>query len=339
VIRALAVAVGVVAAFAGSVAAFAAIQSVGPEDRTGEFGFGDAARVPPGGGTLLESRNFARVVAALERELGRDGAVQTLDVRPTGATATARSGGRIRYVEIDASGRSRTRDAGAATPAALVPIARIDAGAIDRILAGVRRETRASVDSLVLQGTARQWNVRMADGEPDAFIGNLDGRGLRLPGEPDPEPVGAAPDSLLRAGNLARVLAAARKEISGAARVTALDIRPDRVTLELDANGRTLSLAYGFDAQLTSRDLRARTGDARAVSLDELDPGAVERMARSARRVAGARGLADVQYVLLAADGVARPHPELLLYLPAGHEPGYVVADLRGRGLTWPGRG
>ena len=69
--RFLALLVGLVAALGGSYAAFAAMRAVGPENRTDEFGFGDGATVSPGGGDLFESRNFALVVAALERELGR----------------------------------------------------------------------------------------------------------------------------------------------------------------------------------------------------------------------------------------------------------------------------
>ncbi len=140
----------------------------------------------------------------------------------------------------------------------------------------------------------------MRSGEPDAYVANLDGSGVRLPGEPNPEPVGAGPDSLLRAKNLKRVLAAARKE---GTKVLALDVRPDRVSIELDANGRTLSLAYGYDAQLTSRDIRATTGvPVKPVDIDRIDPAAIERMARTARRAVKSKGLADVQYALLNLD-------------------------------------
>jgi hypothetical protein len=35
---------------------------------------------------------------------------------------------------------------------------------------------------------------------------------------------------------------------------------------------------------------------------------------------------------------VIKPRPELLLYRTQGAQPTYLVADLHGRGLTWPGR-
>ena len=83
---------------------------------------------------------------------------------------------------------------------------------------------------------------RHADGgEPDSFIANLDGGGLRLSGEPNP--VGrSAPRRTRCCGpqNLAKVLAAARKEAPADARVTGFDIRPDRVAFELDTGGREL---------------------------------------------------------------------------------------------------
>ena len=325
--RALAALVGIFAAFAGSYVAFGFVQSVGPDNRINEFGYGEAATRPPDGGSLIESDNFARVVTALKRELGADGAVQSLTVELFVANAIAQRDGSLRYVEVDASGRSRARDGGRANPAGLVPVARIDPGAIDRILA----KTGPAIERLTLQGT-REWTIDMRSGEPDAYVANLDGTGVRLPGEPNPEPVGAGPDSLLRAKNLERVLAAARKEGTD---VLSLDVRPDRVSIELDAGGRTLALAYGYDAQLTSRDIRATTGvPVRPVDLDDIDPTAIERMARTSRRAVGSKGLADVQYALLSLDPRGWS-----LYLAQGSDPPYVVANLRGRGLTWPGRG
>jgi hypothetical protein len=121
--------------------------------------------------------------------------------------------------------------------------------------------------------------------------------------------------------------------------VTGLDVRPDRVSVTLDTGGRTLELDYGYDAQLTSRDLRAKTGaPEKAIPLAGIDPAAIERMARSARRLVDSPGLGEVQYVLLDTDGTLRERPELLLYRAPGAQPTYLVADLHGRGLTWPGR-
>ncbi len=334
-IRFLSVVLGVVAAFAGSLLAFDAIQAVGPENRTGEFGFGDAATRVPGGGSLMESRHFGLVLAALQRELGSDGAIESLELRPLEASASGRSGGVRKLVYVDASGRSRAIAGGELTPAAAVPVARLDPAAIDKLVAGARKQASAPLERITLAGGPREWTVRMTGGTPDTLIANLDGGGVRLQGEPNPEPVGASPDSLLRASNLKRVLGAASKEGS---RVTALDVRPDRVSIELAANGRTLALGYGYDAQLTSRDVRAKSGDEKAVPIGDLDPDAIERMARSAKRAVDSPGLADIQYVLLDAEGVIKQRPELLMYRLTGAQPPYVVADLHGRGLTWPGR-
>ncbi len=334
-IRFLSVLLGVAAALAASLAAFSLMQAVGPEDRTGEFGFGDAATQVPGGGSLMESRHFGLVVAALQRELGSDGAIESLELQPLQASASGRSGGVRKLIQIDASGRSRATDGGELTPAAAVPVARLDAAPIDKLVAGARKEAGAPVERITLAGGPREWTVHMTGGTPDTLIANLDGGGVRLQGEPNPEPVGAAPDSLLRAANLKRVLDAASKE---GTRVTSLDVRPDRVTLELEAGGRTLALMYGYDAQLIARDVRAKSGDDKAIPLGDIDPAAIERMARTARKAVHSPGLADIQYVLLDAEGVIKPRPELLLYRTGGAQPTYLVADLHGRGLTWPGR-
>ena len=210
--RFLAVLLGVAAAFAGSLLAFSAIQAVGPKDRTGEFGFGDAANRVPGGGSLMQTRNFPLVVKALQRELGAGGAIESLDLQPLEASASGRSGGVRKLVYIDASGRSRSQDGGEATPAARSRSSRLDAAAIDKLVSGARKQASAPVERMTLAGGPREWTVHMTGGEPDTLIANLDGGGLRLQGEPNPEPVGAAPDSLLRAKNLSRVLDAAAKE-------------------------------------------------------------------------------------------------------------------------------
>jgi hypothetical protein len=274
----------------------------------------------------------------LKRELGPEGAIENLTVRPTDASAQAREGELVRYVDIDASGRSRSRVGDRGTPAGLVPVARLDAKAIDKIVLEAAKASGVYVEGLSLYGGNREWNVDMLDGgEPDRFVANLDGKGLRLPGEPNPEPIGAAPDSLLRAANLERVLDAARKATSADARVTSFDVRPGSVALEFDQDGRTLALAYGYDAQLMRRDLRPATGaPTESVALSDLDPQGPERMARSSRRAVGSKGLAEVQYVLLNVSSDTAP--TLSLYRQSGSEPLYLVADLHGRHLTWPGR-
>ena len=337
--RALAMVIGLLAALGGSYAAFGAMRAVGPENRTGEFGFGDAALISPGGGDLLQSRNFALVVAALERELGPEGRVSYLRVERTGAQATARVGDIERSVQIDASGRSRATDTGKADPAVRMAVSKLDAGAIDKIVSESQRQSRALVESLSLQGNTREWTADMDGGEPDSFVANLDGSGLRLPGEPNPVGIGASPDSLLRAENLARVVAAARKEAPADARITAFDFRPDRVGFQLETGGRELTLDYGYDAQLSSRTLRAKTGvDSGSIGWDDVDPEAPERMARAARKALGEK-LADVQYVLLNLTPIPGRKAGLSMYFPSGHDPLYGVADLHGRRFTWPGRG
>ena len=329
--RALAMLIGTVAALAGSYYAFELMQKVGPEDRTNEYGYGG-----DGDGDLLTSADFPRVQAALMRELGADGRLTSLSVEPTRASAMGRVGDRKRYVEVDAAGRSKARDGDAADQGAAMPLAKLDAAAIDKLVASAREQGGAPVESLQLQSWTRDWRIELDGGDPDSFIGNLNGSGVRLQGEPNPEPVGASPDSLLREENLARVLAAARKAAPSGARVTRFDVRPERVSFELEAGGRELLFDYGYDADLLSRDVRARTGvDSGSIGLEQLDAGVVERIARGAR-AAGLKGLADVQYVLLNLSPGSKP--ELSMYLPQGSDPPYVVADLRGRRVTWSGR-
>src|SRR4051795_10904493 len=132
--RALAILVGLVASVAAAFGAYSAIRAVGPPDRTGDFGYGDAALAPPGGGTLLQSRNFKAVIAAMHRELGDDGRLQSLDVEWTKANAVGVVGNQMRYVDIDAAGRSQSRSGNDAGLGARVPLAKLDPEAIDKLV-------------------------------------------------------------------------------------------------------------------------------------------------------------------------------------------------------------
>src|SRR4051794_12404525 len=326
--RLLAILFGFLGAVVGSYSAYTFIRDVGPSDRSNDYGYGNAATAPPGGGTLLQTRNFKAVVAALHRELGPEAKLMSLDVKWTEASAMARENGRLISVDVDASGRSQSRVSADDSPSlsALVPLSRIDPAAIDRLVASARKQNSAPVEEIRLEGNSRQWSIDMVRGEPDSLIANLDGSGVRLSGEPNPEPVGASPDSLLQKANLDKVLAAAKREAGGATKVTDFDIRPDRVSFTFANGSRELDLAYGYEAQLTSRDVKAKTGapDEGSVSLESIDTSAIARMARA--KVA--KGLGNVQYVLLNKPTFPGEKLGLSMYLSTGSDPSYVTADL-----------
>jgi len=332
-VRAIIVFFALIATVAGAYGGFLLMREVGPADLSNTYGYGGTADAPEGGGSLLQSRNFVRVKEALERELGPDARIQHLNVGPLDADATAMVGDRMVRVEVDLAGRSQQRDVGEASPGAGISPGKLDPDALDKINKAARKENDSSVESLTLQGSSREWSVEMLRGEPDSFIANLDGGGLRLSGEENPEPVGAGPDSMFRAKNLQRVLDAAAKE---GTRVIDVSIWPERVSISLEKGGRQVRLDYGYEAQLTNRDVQALSGGQRGtVALSRIDAGAITRMARH-REV---KGLKNARYVLMQPAGVFGDKPMLLLYLPEGSDPPYVVADLKGRGLTWPGRG
>lgn len=324
--RAFAVFLGLIASVAGAYGGFLLMREVGPGDLTGQYGRGDATI----SGNLMQSENFARVKEALERELGADGRIVNLNVELLEATATAVEGDRLVNVRIDAAGRSEKNAFGDAEPRGTMPVSKIDAGAVDVIRAAAQKETGEPVKNLSLYGANRQWTVYMLRGEPDSFIANLDGKGLRLSGEENPDPVGGEADSMLRAKNLKKVLTAAAREGD---RVVDLTVWPERVSVVMEAKGREVSLDYGYDAELTSRDVRS--GSSRdSIAISRIDPKAIERMAKS-RYV---KGLKNAMYAIFRATPIDGT-PQWLLYMPEGSDPLYVTADIKGRGLSWPGRG
>jgi hypothetical protein len=328
--RAFAILIGLIATLAGSYAGYTVMRAVGPDNETGNFGFGDAALSPPGGGTLLQSKNFPLVVKALERELGSDGGVTYLNVEIASATGTGkRSDGREVSVQIDASGRSRANETGGDDNlTATLPVSKLDPAAIDTMIQAARKETGVPVEELRLQGSSREWTVEMLRGTPDSFIANLDGGGLRLSGEENPEPIGASEDSLLRAKNLQQVLDAAAKEGD---QLIDIDVRPDRVSVQLKSGEtRQLQLSYGYDAQLTGREIAALGADLPSIKLSRFDPKAIERIAKSKK----VKDLGNIQYVLLRPQTVFTEELGLATYLAKGMDPTYVSSDLHGRHIT-----
>jgi len=328
--RALAVLVGLIATLVGSYGGYRFIHAVGPENREGEFGFGDSAVTPPGGGTLLQSKNFPVVVKALKKELGAEGRLTYLNLKLTEASGTGkRADGREVSVQIDASGRSRANETGGdENLTATLPLSKLDPAAIDTMVQAARKETGVPVEELRLQGSSREWTVEMLRGTPDSFIANLDGGGLRLSGEENPEPIGASEDSLLRAKNLQKVLDAAAKEGD---QLIDIDVRPDRVSVQLKSGEtRQLQLSYGYDAQLTGREIAALGDNLPSIKLSRFDAKAIERIAKSEK----VKDLGNIQYVLLRPQSVFAEELGLATYLAKDMDPTYVSSDLHGRHIT-----
>ncbi|MBE2320485.1 hypothetical protein DVA67_031270 [Solirubrobacter sp. CPCC 204708] len=329
--RAITVFFALLATVAGAYGGFWVMRELGPADLTGQYGRGNAASIE---GNFMQSANFERVIEALERELGPDGRLQSLNVNLLEVDATAIDSGRRLVVRIDASGRSMKDDVGEADPIGTVPVAKLDPKALDRISKAARKETGEPVERLSLTGSSRQWNVYMLRGEPDSFIANLNGKGLRLSGEENPEPGGAEPDSLMRAENLHKVLDAAAKEGDA---LYDLTVWPERASVAMKSGGRVVALQFGFDGELTGRDISAPNGaQTKTIRLSRVDPRAIERMAKSRY----AKGLKNAMYAILRPDiGFSAGEPQWLLYLPEGSDPPYLTANIKGRGISWPGRG
>lgn len=327
--RAITVFFALLATVAGAYAGFWIVRELGPGDLTGQYGRGDAATID---GNLMQSKNFTLVIEALERELGEDGRIQSLNVELLQADATARVGDKLVRVEIDSAGRSQQRDIGDAEPAGTFPVSKLDPKALDRITRAARKETGEPVEKLSLYGHNRQWQVYMLRGEPDTFVANLNGRGLRLSGEENPEPGGAEPDSLLRAKNLQKVLDAAAKEGD---RLFDLTLWPERASVVVEKGGRAVTLNFGFDAEPMGRDVSALNGaQTESIPLSRVDAKAVERMAKS-KYTKG--GLKNAMYAILRAQPIEGT-PQWLLYLPEGSDPLYLTANLKGQKVSWPGR-
>jgi hypothetical protein len=104
----------------------------------------------------------------------------------------------------------------------------------------------------------------------------------------------------------------------------------------VEKGGRAVGLQFGFDAELTGRDVSALNGaQTESIPLSRVDARAIERMAKS-KYAKG--GLKNAMYAILRPQPIEGT-PQWLLYLPEGSNPPYLTANLKGRGISWPGRG
>lgn len=340
--RAIAALLGLAAILAGAYGGYWLQRELGPKAPTASAfalpGGGtrsEPATAVPGGGTLFEARNARRVLSGLQKAIGDDARVDYFDLRANQASAsTPPAGGKRLLLQVDAAGAvSRTEIDDDAQRRPSIGLNRIRAAAIAKIAAAADNQSDGTLESLSFSPASREWSVRMVDGEPDSFVANLDGSGVRLPGEPDTSPIGASSDSLLRARNIRRVLAAAKRDAGATARVTRMDWRALRVSIDFVKGGRALSLEYDVEAQLTRRDIGVKT-PGKTIRLSQIRPNAVERMAASAKRRSRKLGLAKVDYVLLHPDGFFSGAPSWTIYFKGGT---YFFADLRGNNLRKPG--
>src|SRR5690606_24488206 len=98
-----------------------------------------------------------------------DGLLESLNIREFDASALAQVDGKRVYVDIDASGRSKSRvDDDPAEPSAVMPVSRLQPEALDGIVAEAAETAGAGVESIYLSPSSRDWRVEMLDGaEPD----------------------------------------------------------------------------------------------------------------------------------------------------------------------------
>ena len=341
--RAVAGLLSIIAAFGGAYAGYALQRAVGPEAPTAtafEGPGGQEVEEPveevPGGGSLFEARHARKVVASLRRELGSEGRVDYFDLRENSASATStkRDGSRL-SLQFDAVGSVRVIEIdGTDSTSSSIGVTRIEPKAIERAARAARKESDGKLESMTLTPSTREWYIRMADGEPDTLVANLDGSGVRIPGEPDPTPRGATDESLLRTQNFRRVLQAIARDADGrASRLARLDVRPLRVGVEVRQGTRSLRLDYDVDIQRTGRDISAASpGD--TLALSAIRPNVIERMASAASKRSKRHNLGNVDYVLLQPAGFIDGKPGWSIYFKGG---GYYFANIRGGGLKRPG--
>jgi hypothetical protein len=122
---------------------------------------------------------------------------------------------------------------------------------------------------------------------------------LVLPQDILEPPVGITGESMIDPGNLGAALNRVRGE--DYRRVTAIDLRPDRVTFTVVRNGRQRDLVIGSDRDLVPGDPSAANGAAATIGLAAIDPAAPARLVRGAAKRYRVRPR-GINYVLAAPE-------------------------------------
>ena len=218
-------------------------------------------------------------------ELGPEARLMSLDVKWTEANAIAVQGDHSVYVDIDASGRSQSRINDDAASLAARDAAQPHRRRRDRPPGRERRRSRTARRSRRSSSRAparASGTIDMVRGEPDRLIANLDGSGVRLSGEPNPEPVGAAPGLAAAQGQPRE---GARRGQEGRAG------RDEDRRLRHPPRPRVVHVGPGQPpararlrlrrAARPSRDISAKTGapEQGSVTFDQIDTKALDRMA------------------------------------------------------------
>jgi hypothetical protein len=113
----------------------------------------------------------------------------------------------------------------------------------------------------------------------DAF----DPETLQLPGQLlEPPPVGITGESMIAPANLSAALGQVRDE--GYRRVSAIDLRPDRVTFTVVRNGRQRDLVVRGDGDLATGGPSPANGASGTIGLGAIDPAAPARLVRGAAK-------------------------------------------------------
>jgi hypothetical protein len=105
---------------------------------------------------------------------------------------------------------------------------------------------------------------------------------LVLPQDVLEPPVGITGDSMIAPANLAAALDQVRSE--NYRRVTAIDLRPEKVTFTVVRNGRQRDLVIGYDGNLTPGDPSAANSASGTFGLGAIDRAAPARLVRGAAK-------------------------------------------------------
>ena len=221
---------------------------------------------------------------ALERELGADGGVQLAQRRADRGERHRRVEGRpMVCVQIDASGRSQsTRTTATATPSRAIPVGqastrrRSTRSSRPRARRPARRSRACRSTAATASGGSRCCAASPTRSSPTSTAAACASRASRTPSRS-----ARSPDSLLRAEEPPE--GARRGRARRATSVLDIDVWPERVVGHArERASRDVSLSYGYDAQLTGRDMpRPAARPAESVALESIDPKAIERMAKT----------------------------------------------------------
>ncbi len=142
--------------------------------------------------SLLRKQNLQRVLDAIRKEYGAEAQLSNFRLAPSNVNVNVRKrdGSGAEIVIYNTKGKVDSKTNFPATSSRTFGVTKIKAGVPERIMGAVKEKSGNGISKVdymvahenIIDGKV-EWSVFLKDAEPNHYIANRDGSGVRVPGE------------------------------------------------------------------------------------------------------------------------------------------------------------